>query len=330
MGTRTDTRYRGPSAGTRRGATRAVVIAVATLTVLSLALPAGAEDCTGDTTDTDLATTSCEGTTSLTTEDGTATVSSSTSIEAETTQGPVDTEASLAVAEDESLDTPSYTSPEREVTVPGTQTPELTVTTPRVDIREPIDLQAGGEMTVPSMRIDGRTVRTGGTHYGVPDAEVRADLFDPLGSDDAGTTQPTRRGAGSGYLVEDATGQPGSELGGVAGHGGTGLAETSGPDGHLGTSASLPAAVSTSTVSTSTPADPRDASGAVAGFARGGKLIADAATAALSATREAAGHGSSGPAAGDADVWPLAAGAILAIAGTGYLVAQRRSPVALS
>lgn len=312
-GTRTTSgsSHRSMRRGRERTVARATIVGVGAMLVLSIGFPVGAEECTSTGSTDTLASTSCEGTAGVTTEDDTATVSTTLSVEGETSQGPVEGEAALGVDEHETVDTPSYTSEERQVSVPGTQTPEMTVTTPRVDIREPIDVQAGGRTTVPSVTVDERSVSFGGTHYGVPNADARIDLFDPTGG--SATT---------------------GSAGGPDGHLAPGIGDGT---GHL--TAAAPAATSSGPVRTpaGTATDGltslTSGSSVYGSIGRDGHAVAEALSMHPS-TGSRAGSGFPGGAsasAGDA-LAPLAAVAVgmLVLAGTGYLVVQRRSPVGLS
>lgn len=347
MNTRTRTTSGSSHGSVRRGrertVARAAIVGVGAMLVLSIGFPVGAGECTSTGSTDTLASTSCEGTAGVTTEEDTATVSTTLSVEGETSQGPVQGGAALGVDEQETVDTPSYTSEERQVSVPGTQTPEVTVTTPRIDIREPIDVQAGGRTTVPPVTVDERSVSFGGTHYGVPDADVSIDLFDPTGGSDGEPVirQPVARGSGSGHLVEGTN--EGSATTGSAGAPG-------GPDGHLApgtrdgtghhlTAAAPAAPTSSGPARTHTGTATDGLSSLTSGSSMYGSIGRDghAVAGALSmhpSTGSWTGSGSPGGAsasAGDA-LAPLAAVAIgmLVLAGTGYLVVQRRSPVDLS
>ncbi|MBW3665730.1 MAG: hypothetical protein KY469_21770 [Actinobacteria bacterium] len=326
---------RGTSTFERRLGRAGTMIAGALL-VVALAVPAAAEECTGD--DTTLASTDCEGTVSVTTEEDTATVSVKSSTQIETDEGPVDADAGLSVDEEESTETPSYQGTEREVTVPGTETPELEVTTPRVDIREPVDVQAGGETTVPSISTDKQRFTIGGTKYGVPDEQVQIDLFGSESEEDDGvvTTQPRQRGAGSGHLVEGAYGTTT----------GSSPATTSGADHHLTSTpphaeaggraplaASDPVAGRSSLSASTGSASPGSASTGSASIGSGGLLegtgnLIDAAFGAY-APPEGGAADTLGSSAGSAVVW-IAAVTMLALAGAALLLARRHSRITVA
>lgn len=209
------------------------VICTTGILVLGLAVPAGAGECTPTDATALAASTTCDGVVGITTEQDEATVTVSTSVQADATLGPSEVGANLAVHEEESHSTPSYTSPRREVVVPGTSTPELTVPLPRVDIREPIDLQAGGSTTVPSITLDERSVRFGGSHLGVPDHDVELHLFEPPGAGgvDPPVDRPKRR---DGQVVEGQHPTTGGITRGITSAVVPARA-SAGPDGHVAT-----------------------------------------------------------------------------------------------
>lgn len=310
----------------RRVQARAGICVAGVLLVLSVAIPAGAERCTPTDTTSTVASSSCEGTVAATTEQDEATLSASTAVAAETEQGPAEIDASVAVDEQHTRDTPSHTSPERELSVPGTQTPQTTVTLPRVDIREPINLQASGRTTVPSITVDQRTIRTGGDHYGLPDLHIGANLFDPLA--DRQTRTPRRNGPAGGHPVE-GTGHdvPANQLTGNVG---------GGPDGYLngGQTATGTRLLSPIPAGLTPPTATRSAleTGPLRGVdERSRSLVVDAPQ----RSRPAVTHRSSALAAGSTPLsdrvgaWMVAA-AMLTIIGGGYLMIRRWSPPAVS